>query len=831
MSISPVTRMIDHAPYCATSNVGSITSVTVPHQTNQSGASRTLIVVHHAPRLPERVRPGLYDTEVTATEATDLVGSRAAGQASLEALLNRLDEDGRIVHVERIAGRAARYGELDAPLGAQVSTGLSHDQLFCHQAEAINLLRSGRSVVVATGTASGKSLCYQLPIADAAAATKGRATSLLVFPTKALAQDQLRSFGNLAVDAVRPATFDGDTPYEHRSFVRNRMNTILTNPEMIHGSILPNHGQWARFFAHLRYVVIDELHVLRGVFGTHVSHVLRRLLRVARHYGSEPVFCFTSATIGEPADLASKLCGLEVAQVDDDGSPQGPRSFALLNPPLLDEASGARTSTTSETASAIAALVDAGHRTIAFAQSRKGTELIAGDVRRRVNALDDSVVRSYRGGYLASERREIEEELASGAISAVVATNALELGIDIGDLDACVLSGFPGTIASMWQQAGRAGRQRQESLTILVAGDDQLDQWLMAHPDQVFSRAPEPAVINVTNPFIADPHLACAAYELPLGHSDHQYWPDTIDEAVGRLVMSDQCVVRTHDNGPVALWAGSGLPSRGVGLRSGSSAECKICDLDGELIGTVDESRAPRLVHQGAIYLHRGATFKVVEFDPERLVAIVDPDPGDEYTQPRSNTNIAVLETERSQAVGPLRLHLGRVQVTTQVTGYQRRERRSRRVLGHVELELDPQRLETRAFWYTIDHERCLDAGIKTSDLPGALHAAEHAMIAMLPLFTICDRWDVGGVSTALHADTGRPSIFIYDGYPGGTGIAELGYSVADRHMRATLDLLTRCSCESGCPSCVVSPKCGNGNEPLDKAGAVALLALTDLVG
>ena len=747
-------------------------------------------------------------------------------EESLDELLNRLVDDGRIVHVERFPARSARFGSLDRPLPAELTAALPFDQFFTHQAEAINRLRDGESVAIATGTASGKSLCYQVPIAEAAGEARGRSTSLLLFPTKALAQDQLRSLGSMNAPHVKPATYDGDTPFEQRTWIRNRCNTILTNPEMIHGSILPNHSQWARFFRQLKFVVIDELHVLRGVFGTHVSHILRRLVRIARHYGSEPTFCFTSATIGEPGKLATELCGLPVHQIDNDGSPHGPRTFALLNPPLLDEVSGARSSTNSETASAIAELVKTGHRTIAFAQSRKGTELIAGDVRRRVNALDDDIVRSYRGGYLASERREIEDELASGKVSAVVATNALELGIDIGDLDACVLSGFPGTIASMWQQAGRAGRTGQASLTILVAGDDQLDQWLMNHPDQVFSRPPEPAVINVTNPFIADPHLACAAFELPLSHDDQPFWPEILDDTVRRLVMNDLCVARLHDGQPLAMWSGPGSPSRGIGLRSGSSNEVKIIDVDGTLIGTVDESRAPRLVHEGAVYLHRGQTYKVDHFDPDDLLAIVDLAANDEYTQPRTSTDISVLAIDDKQAVGPLELMLGQVEVTSQVTGYQRRDRRTRKILSHEELELEPQRLVTRAFWYTVEHRLCEDAGVVTSRLPGALHAAEHAMIGMLPLFTICDRWDVGGVSTAMHQDTLHPSIFIYDGYPGGTGIAELGYDVAGRHLKATLELLRACGCKDGCPSCVVSPKCGNGNEPLDKAGAISLLEL-----
>ncbi len=764
----------------------------------------------------------MRDAVDSGTMSTD----QAALRPGLDELLARLDDDGRLVHVERFAARAARFGELEYPLPASLAAALPHDTFFTHQAQAIDLLRTGQSVAISTGTASGKSLCYQVPIAEAAIESSGRSTALLLFPTKALAHDQLRSFAELGLGEITAAAFDGDTPRDLRNHVRLRTNTILSNPEMVHGTILPNHGQWSSFLRRLQFVVIDELHVLRGVFGTHVSHVLRRLLRVARHYGSEPTFVFTSATIGDPAGLASELCGLDVTAVDDDGSPRGPRSFALLNPPLLDEASGARSSTTSETASAITALVESGHRTIAFAQSRKGTELIAGDVRRRVGQASASAIRSYRGGYLATERREIEDEIARGEIQAVIATSALELGIDIGDLDACVLSGFPGTIASMWQQAGRAGRSLQPSATILVAGEDQLDQWLMAHPDEVFNRPPEPAVINVENSFIADPHLACAAYELPLGHADRQYWPEVLDDSVRRLVLDDLCVTRMRDDEPVALWSGSGRPSRGIGLRSGSAHECKIVDTDGVLVGTVDESRAPRLVHEGAVYLHRGETWRVLDYEPEDLVAVVERCDADEYTQPLSSTTISALRTDDEQMVGPLALSLGVVEVTTAMTGYQRRERRTRKVLAHETLELEPQRLVTRGFWYTIPNVLCEQAGVVAHQLPGALHAAEHAMIGMLPLFTICDRWDVGGVSTAMHPDTGHPSIFIYDGYPGGTGIAELGFAVSATHMSATRELLEQCGCNAGCPSCVVSPKCGNGNDPLDKHAAIALLNL-----
>ncbi len=728
------------------------------------------------------------------------------------------------MHVEHLAARTQRFGALAAPLPLGVASRLGERQLWSHQAEAIDLLRSGTSVVVATTTASGKSLCYQVPIAEAVGDSDQVATALAFFPTKALAHDQLRSFGDLRFPLVVPATYDGDTERSHRAWVRTHANVILTNPEMVHGGLLPNHRRWALFLRRLRYVVVDELHMYRGVFGTHMAHVLRRLIRVCHHYGADPTFVFTSATIGDPARLASELCGRPVVAVTDDGSPRNARRFALLNPPLLGEGSGVRTSTNAETAGAVAELVASGHRTIAFCASRKGTELVAGDVRSKLRGELADTVRSYRGGYLAGERRDIEDELANGRIRAVVATSALELGVDIGGLDACVLNGFPGTIASMWQQAGRAGRTSQDSLTLLVAGDDQLDQWLMRHPTEVFTRPPEPAVINPDNPQVADAHIACAAFELPLSHDDIRWWGSVLDGAVHRLVLDGRLRVRSTAEGPLAVWATTGWPSRGVGLRSGSSREIKIRLIDGTLVGTVDVARAFDVVHPGAIYLHRGDTFRVVDLDLDAFVATVEMHDGGDYTQARSSIDIRVTSTDAQRPVGNSYLDLGGLEVTTTVVGYQRREIRSRRILGHHQLDLPPQTLATRGFWYTVTPAIIESAGVEAVDVPGTLHAIEHAAIGILPLFTICDRWDVGGVSTAMQADTGLPSIFIYDAYPGGAGIAELGYEAAPRHLAATLDVLVGCACTDGCPSCVQSPKCGNGNEPLDKAGAIALL-------
>ena len=750
-------------------------------------------------------------------------------KTTLEVLLDELADDGRIVHVEHLPARPERTAPLARPLPDAVRNQVPFDAFWTHQAEAIDLLRDGTSVAIATGTASGKSLCYQVPIAEAIADPIRPATAMLLYPTKALAQDQLRSWGELAFPGVVPATYDGDTDKDHRSWVRTNANVILTNPEMLHAGVLPHHGRWDTFLRRLRFVVIDELHVLRGIFGTNLAHLLRRLRRLCAHYGSDPTFVFTSATIGRPERLASELCGVPVTAVTDDGSPQGPRLFALLDPPVVDAASGARTSGNAETASMVSRLVQGGHRTIAFCRSRKGTELVAGHVRDMLPDDLDDTVRSYRGGYLADERREIEQELFDGSIQAVVATTALELGVDIGGLDACVLNGFPGTIASMWQQAGRAGRQRQESVAVLVAGEDQLDRYLMAHPSEVFSRSPEPAVINPRNPFILEPHLACAAYELPLSHADHRYWGDDLDDGVRALVRADKLKTRRRrlrggGDEPIAVWAARGIPGRKLGLRNGSSAEYRISLEDGTLIGTVDEGRAFSLVHPGAIYLHRGQSFRVLDLDIDNHDAVVEPDDGDTYTQARTEIDISVLDVDDVRTVGRAELHLGAVEVRSQVIGYQRKDVRTRKVLGNETLELPPQQLITRSFWYTVTPELLADAGVADGAVPGTLHAVEHTGIGILPLFTICDRWDVGGVSTALHVDTMLPTIFIYDGYQGGAGIAELGFEAADRHLHATLGVLEDCPCADGCPSCVQSPKCGNGNEPLDKHGASALL-------
>jgi DEAD/DEAH box helicase domain-containing protein len=693
----------------------------------------------------------------------------------------------------------------------------------------MDLVRARHHVAVATGTASGKSLCYQVPIAEAVTDPIKPGTALALYPTKALAQDQLKGFGHLAMPELVAATYDGDTDPDRRAWVRRHANVILTNPEMLHCGLLPHHERWATFLMRLRYVVIDELHVLRGVFGTHVGHLLRRLRRLCEQYGASPTFVFSSATIGTPARLASDLCGMPVAEVLDDGSPRGERIVALVDPTAVDAPRSAR-SANHLTAGLIADLVRSGHRTLAFCRSRAGAEVVAADVVRRHRDLVGRV-RPYRGGYLAAERREIEAQLFSGQLGGVVATNALELGIDVGGLDACILNGFPGTIASLRQQMGRAGREGQPSLAVLVAGEDQLDRYFLDHPDEVFSRQPEPAVVNPSNPFVLDPHLACAAYEQPLGHHDERWWGGHLDDGVRRLVLDDRLRLRVRQRHTRAYWAGRGHPSTGMGLRSGSQHEVRIAFADGTLVGTVDGARACELVHPGAIYLHQGRPHRVMDLDLDDGVAIVEPDDGRTYTLARTDVALRLLSVDRTQPLGLLELGLGAVEVTSRVTGYQRREVLTGTILGHEDLDLPPSQLVTRGYWWVVPPAVLRAARIDEGSVPGALHAAEHAAIGILPLFTICDRWDVGGVSTPWLEDTGGPTIVIYDGHPGGAGVAELGFEFAGQQLQATLDVLDRCRCRHGCPSCVQSPKCGSWNEPLDKRAAARLLQTAELPG
>ncbi|HEX5881320.1 MAG TPA: DEAD/DEAH box helicase [Actinomycetota bacterium] len=728
----------------------------------------------------------------------------------------------RLVHVETLPARdpeASPFAGLPDPIPDRLRL-LGIDGLYPHQRRGLELLEEGRNVIVATGTASGKTLVYDLAFARAALADP-RSTALFLFPTKALARDQLRQIRDLRLPQIRAAVYDGDTPSSERPLIRRTANLILSNPDMVHAGILPGHARWADFFLRLSLVVVDEAHVCRGVFGSHVSMVLRRLRRIVAHYGGDPRFVMASATVGNPAELAERLAGVPFEAVDEDRSPRGEKLFCLWNPPLLDDETGARGSAITEGALLLSRLVEDDVRAIAFARSRRAAEILADATRRSLDPALAGRVKAYRAGYLPEERRALERALAEGDLLAVASTSALELGIDVGSLDAAILTGYPGTRASMWQQAGRAGRRSESSLAVLVAQDDPLDQYLVSHPEDLFRKPPEAAVIDPTNPYVVGPHLRCAAREQPLVDEEIAFFGDAGAEVASTLLADGALVDR---RGRLHAPAGD-APHADVDIRSASGRLFLIVEADtGTLLGTVDESRAFLQIHPGAIYLHQGEQFEVVELDLARSVALVRPSDADWYTQSRDITDIEVLRALTESKVGETPMLFGDVRVTDQVVGFVRKLHMTGETLETVPLQLPPQSLETRAVWWAVPDQVIARARVAPADLPGAAHAAEHAAIGLLPLVATCDRWDIGGVSTALHPDTGSCAIFIYDGYPGGAGITERGFGAAERWLGATLEAIRVCPCQSGCPSCVQSPKCGNGNEPLDKNGAAALL-------
>ncbi|HET8931136.1 MAG TPA: DEAD/DEAH box helicase [Acidimicrobiales bacterium] len=732
------------------------------------------------------------------------------------------------VHRTTEPARSARFGDHEPPIDAMVRQRLGVDRLWRHQVDALDAVLAGRSAILTTGTASGKSLVAQAAIGTACAGTRP-ATALFLHPTKALGHDQLRALDALALPGVLAAAYDGDSSDTERVWVRRHANVVFTNPDMLHLGILPRHGQWETFLRRLRYVVVDEAHALRGIFGGHVAHVLRRLRRLCNQLGADPVFILASATVDDPARLATTLTGIEaITVIDEDGSPRGERMIAQVNPPLLDVETGARVSSHRVTATIAADLIAQGRRTIVFCRSRHSTETITAAIRRHVDADLVDKVQSYRAGYLSAERREIEAELSEGRLLGVVATNALELGIDIGGLDACVVHTFPGTVSSFRQQIGRAGRSQEPSLAVLVAGTDQLDQFLMNHPRELADRGPEPVVVNPSNENVLDPQIECAAAESPLTSADSTYWGEDLDDAIRRGVLGDRLRIQRLGAEDAATerrvtYAGHGHPAGRISLRSGSGRELRIVDAAGALIGTVDAARATSTLYPGAGYLHRTEPFRVVELDFDRGEATVEPDDGTTTTRADSVTDLELLGTDAEVRLGALDISLGPVAVRHEVTGYARIDIVTRQVVDRVPLTLPPESLVTRAVRYVFAPEVIAAAALDPEQIPGSLHALEHALIAMLPLFAICDRWDVGGLSMPWHSDTHAALIAVYDGYPGGAGIAELGYDASERHLTTTLEMLEACPCHGGCPSCVQSPKCGNGNEPLDKTGAIAL--------
>ncbi|WP_256340742.1 DEAD/DEAH box helicase [Streptomyces sp. S-2] len=749
--------------------------------------------------------------------------------------------ESRITHTEHLPPRAARHAVWPDRIRPEVIAAVQKAGIpdpWAHQAAVAEHALDGQSVIVATGTASGKSLAYLVPVSssllDGAEAPNGRgATALYLSPTKALAADQLRAVKELSAplgNAVRPAVYDGDTPVEEREWIRQYANLVLTNPDMLHRGILPSHPRWSSFLRALRYVVIDESHTYRGVFGSHVAQVIRRLRRLCARYGADPVFLLASATAAEPAVAAGRLTGLPVSAVDDDASPRGELVFALWEPPLTEHhgENGApvRRTATAETAGLLTDLAVQSVRTVAFVGSRRGAELISVITQERLAEVDRSLARrvaAYRGGYLPEERRALERALHSGDLLGLAATTALELGVDVSGLDAVLICGYPGTRASLWQQAGRAGRSGQGALAVMVARDDPLDTYLVHHPEAIFDQPVESTVLDPDNPYVLAPHLCAAAAELPLTEEDLALFGPATRELLPQLEAAKLLRRRAHG----WHWTRRESAADLADIRGGGGRPVQIVEVGtGRLLGTVDANAAHGSVHTGAVHLHQGRTYLVRDLDLEDSVALVEQATPSYSTTARDTTAISVLETDAEIPWGDGRLCYGSVEVTNQVVSFLRRRLITGEVLGETKLDLPPRTLRTRAVWWTVTEDQLDAARINPEQLGGALHAAEHASIGMLPLFATCDRRDIGGVSIPLHPDTLLPTVFVYDGHPGGAGFAERGFHTARQWLAATREAIDACECEAGCPSCIQSPKCGNGNEPLHKRAALRLLTV-----
>ena len=757
------------------------------------------------------------------------------------SLLNRVlrggeGTDSRLTHIAEVPGHTARTAEWPIWAAPAVVDALREEGIatpWSHQAATAELAHDGRNVVVSTGTASGKSLGYHLPVLTALH-DDPRATALYIAPTKALGADQLRMVGELtrhrALRHIPVAAYDGDTPTEIRQLIRAEARWVFTNPDMMHLGLLRSHQRWARLLRRLRYVVVDECHAYRGIFGSHVALILRRLRRLAVHYGADPVFVLCSATAADPAAAASRLIGSDCAAVTEDGSPSGARTIAFWEPPLLTSIHGengapVRLGATTEAARITADLVLEGARTLTFARSRRAAELIALHARQLLTETAPELadrIAAYRGGYLPEDRRALEAGLTDGSLLAAATTNALELGVDIAGLDAVVLAGFPGTVASFRQQIGRAGRRTQGALAVLVARDDPLDTYLVHHPEALLDRPVEATIIDPANPYVLGPQLLCAAMELPLDDAEVQRLADhrIVAELAGRGLIRR----RRSNGGHHWFYTAAEPPHDSVDVRGGiGSPVAIVVGETGRFLGTTDAARAPATLHRGAVHLHQGETYVVDELDLDGNVAFVREETPGWTTSARQITSLSIDSIRESRAFGQVTAALATVTVHSQVIGYLRTAVTGE-VLDMIELDLPPQQLPTTAALFTMTSDLLARAGIAPADVPGSLHAAEHAAIGLLPLVATCDRWDIGGVSTAEHPDTGLPTVFVYDGQAGGAGFAERGYALLRQWLGATLAAVESCSCRTGCPSCVQSPKCGNGNNPLDKAGAIRLL-------
>jgi DEAD/DEAH box helicase domain-containing protein len=753
------------------------------------------------------------------------LASRAAvAGGAWEPALGTAREDGRLVAESAEAATMAKLTGLPESLHPALAEALlaaGIESLYSHQAAAYETARDSH-LILTSGTASGKSLSFNLPVLDGIAHDPKR-RAIYLYPTKALAQDQARKLGELRPPGLREAIYDGDTPREDRPSIRRRANLVLTNPDMLNVGVLPHHKRWGDFLANLGWVVVDEAHTYRGVFGSHVANVLRRLRRISRLYGAEPRFVLASATIANPGELAERLTGLPFELLDDDGAPRAGREIAMWNPPVIEQQTMTRRSPVSEAADLLVELVSRGVRTICFMRSRRGIELInrfaSDELARRGEAGLAERIAPYRAGYTPQQRREIESQLASGDLLAVAATDALELGIDVGELDAAICVNFPGTVASLRQMWGRAGRRRR-GLAVYVAGEDALDQFFCRHPDEFLERPVEAAILDHRSQQIQMQHLLAAAYEAPLGPDDDEILGEGWRERAERMVTAGEL---RRGRGERYLTRSGDFVAGRIALRSSSADSVAVVDAtSGEMLGNVEAQRAFSTVHPGAIYLHLGRSYEVAELDIGSRRAIVKPFEGDYYTQVKKETEVYIEGIETQRSVLGVELNFGTVSVSEQVIAYQRKRLGDNKVIDIISLDLPEQNFITQALWYLISER--LAASLPSEVLLGALHASEHGQIAVLPLIAMCDRWDIGGLSTNIHFQTGQPTIFIYDGHPGGVGITRRGYEEFERLVGDADRLIRECPCDDGCPSCVQSPKCGNLNEHLHKGGALELM-------
>ena len=771
--------------------------------------------------------------------------------AFIQSLRGRDFFDKQIAHVEGLPERHAVHRAVPNELRPAVARALESQgitSLYAHQATAIGHIRNGKHIVIVTGTASGKTLCYTVPVTEALL-DDGNATMLFIYPTKALAQDQLRALG--AFQESEPGiqfmagTYDGDTPQNLRRRIRDGSNVVLTNPDMLHQGILPQHARWSRLFASLKYIVIDEVHAYRGVFGSHLANVMRRLKRICRHYGATPQFICCSATIANPREHAERICGVDMELVNNDGSPRGPKRFVLWNPPPLKGAAvgdagnwrigGDRRSPIGEAVHLMSALVKESIQTIAFVRTRLACELVFRDCRERLRPVSRRLaesVHAYRGGYLPEERREIERKLASREILGVASTNALELGIDIGSLEACILVGYPGTIASLWQQAGRAGRGSEESVVFLLGQNAPMDQYLMAHTGYLFQQNPENAVVDPDNPHIVVGHLKCASNELPLSTPDAETF-GPYAAAVLELLEEDDCVRKIDDNW---YWASSEYPAAGVNLRNISGPVYTIQDeaAGQRVIGTLDEISALSQLHDHAVYIHAGDTYFVNRLDIEQKIAFVERRDLDYYTKSVQTSEICIDEKETEKEWHGGVLGYGDVSVTTTIPMFKKIRFHARDSLGFEKLELPPQLLETVAFWFAPPEEAVREMRKRGLLVGEALIGIANVLVEVAPLFVMCDTQDVGAVVDAHNL--GRDALFFHDRYPGGMGYARRCLDRFNEIMDTIADVIRGCGCPDGCPSCVGSAVPPSAMTDLDAvvrgriASKQAARALLDLV-